>query len=608
MKLITLSLTCVLLAIQAAKSQPNSARMIEECRYANNSAAQTAWKASEISPSAESVMQDGHPTLRFACPFGDQHQDRVYWDHPVKLDLTAARGFEFLFNCPKTLPVSYFAVYLQSGKGWYHSTFFPDSAGWNTIRINKSDMKTEGEPAGWNQIRAIRISAWRARNENSEMFVADFKTIPPLPAPGTLQAAQEALDESGEIASFQNFAAATNAIAKLASGNPLANEALNASVAQHERAVKLISDNKFNEAVKVAKACREQLLDAYCLAQKPEPGEFRAFWCHSPYGVAGMDWDTAIRRLSESGFTAIIPNMLTAGSAAYESKVLPVVPQVAERGDQLQQCLAACRKYGMKIYVWKLDWNLGWGTPRSFIDRMRKEHRLQASSEGKEELWLCPSNPENQKLEEDAMLEVVRNYDVDGIHFDYIRYPDVDHCFCDGCKERFQSATGAKLQNWPSDVLPNGPLRQQWLDWRRSNITTVVKAVSEQARAIKPNIKLSAAVFRYWITDRDAVGQDWKIWCDRGYLDFVCPMDYTPSVMRFDDMVTQQVEWAGKAACYPGLGMSASTSRFGVDRAIQEINIARAHHTGGFVIFNYGTNECENILPALAKGITHPQK
>mgnify|MGYP000700577408 CR=1 FL=1 len=35
------------------------------------------------------------------------------------------------------------------------------------------------------------------------------------------------------------------------------------------------------------------------------------------------------------------------------------------------------------------------------------------------------------------------------------------------------------------------------------------------------------------IVDRDTIGQDWKLWCDRGYLDFVCPMDYTASSAQF---------------------------------------------------------------------------
>ena len=208
------------------------------------------------------------------------------------------------------------------------------------------------------------------------------------------------------------------------------------------------------------------------------------------------------------------------------------------------------------------------------------------------------------------MLEVVRNYDVDGIHFDYIRYPDGDHCFCAGCRERFQHAVAGGLKNWPADVLEGGALRQQWLDWRRSNITTVVKAVSEQARAIKPNIQLSAAVFRYWSTDRDIVGQDWKLWCDKGYLDFVCPMDYTPSNARFEDMVSQRrCNGRARRPVLSGLGRQfISSSRFGADRAIEEINITRQNNTHGFVIFNYGTNECAELLPKLASGITRPIK
>jgi uncharacterized lipoprotein YddW (UPF0748 family) len=256
------------------------------------------------------------------------------------------------------------------------------------------------------------------------------------------------------------------------------------------------------------------------------------------------------------------------------------------------------------MHVWKVDWNLGTAAPNDFVARMRQAGRLQASSRGKEEPWLCPSHPDNQQLEIAAMVEVVRDYDVDGIHFDYIRYPDNDHCFCAGCKDRFQHTTGTAITNWPGSVLAEGKLRQQWLDWRRSNITTVVRAVSEQARAVKPRIKLSAAVFPNWAVDRDGVGQDWKLWCEQGYLDFVCPMDYTPSNHRFETMVAQQVEWAGRTPCYPGLGVSASSSRLGADRTIEQINITRRYQTHGFVIFNYGVKESNELLPMLGLGIT----
>ncbi len=369
-----------------------------------------------------------------------------------------------------------------------------------------------------------------------------------------------------------------------------------------EAALKLAVEQRFAEAMDKAAEAQQQVQRAFCRAQRPEPGEFRAFWCHSAFGVEEMEWDEAIRRLAENGFTAILPNMLWGGAAYYDSQVLPVV--AADKGDQIAKCLAAGKKYGVQVHVWKVNWNLGHAVPAEFAEKMRSAGRLQMSARGKEEPWLCPSHPDNQKLEIDAMVEVARRYDVDGIHFDYIRYPDSDHCFCAGCRERFEQATGAAVPNWPNI----GSVRQQWLDWRRGNITAVVKAVSEQARVIKPKIKISAAVFRQWNTDRDSVGQDWKLWCDKGWVDFVCPMDYTPSNRSFENMVSQQVQWAGRVPCYPGIGVSTSSSQLGVERLIEQINITRRYRTHGFTIFDYGVTESRDLLPLLGLGITASRK
>ena len=69
-------------------------------------------------------------------------------------------------------------------------------------------------------------------------------------------------------------------------------------------------------------------------------------------------------------------------------------------------------------------------------------------------------------------------------------------------------------------------------------------------------------------------------------------------------MVAQQVQWAGRTPCYPGIGVSASSSRFGVDRLIEQINLTRRHNTRGFVIFNYGVAESKELVPMLGLGIT----
>lgn len=422
------------------------------------------------------------------------------------------------------------------------------------------------------------------------------------------QAARASLDQGGAIGKAKDFEQAAALVESLSATNPPAREALAGARQLRETARQLFDSHQFPGAIDQADAARQRLIRAWCLAQPSLPGEFRAFWCHSPFGVEGLSWDEAIRRLAENGFTAIFPNMLWGGAAFFESKVLPVSPEVPKRGDQIALCLAAAHKYGLQVHVWKVNWNLGRSAPPAFLAQLRRDHRLQADVNGKEEPWLCPSHPENQQLEIDSMVEVARNYDVDGLHFDYIRYPDHDHCFCAGCRTRFENAAKISLQKWPRDVLVEGPLRQQWLDWRRTNITTVVKAVSEQVRSFKPRLKISAAVFTNWASDRDAVGQDWKLWCERGWVDFVCPMDYTASPGQFENMVIRQLAWAGQTPCYPGIGESASSSRLGVDGVIEQINITRRLKTHGFVIFNYAAPEAEDLVPLLGLGITAKPK
>lgn len=411
------------------------------------------------------------------------------------------------------------------------------------------------------------------------------------------RAAQTAIERIPRESGFATFEVAEKRIVELGG---TAKDAR----AERDAAVKARAEGRHAAAVEHAGEASRALLAAWCSAQKPQAGEFRAFWCHDAFGVSGLTWDEAIARLATNGFTAIVPNLLWGGVAHYESDVLPVAQAVRDRGDALAACVAACRKHGLQVHVWKVNWNLGWAAPREFVDRMRAAGRLQADAKGEELAWLCPSHPDNQKLEIDAMVEVVRKYDVDGIHFDYIRYPDDGHCVCAGCRARFEAALGQKLEHWPDDVGSKGALRSRWLDWRRGNISAVVEAVSGQARALKPKIKVSAAVFPHWTTDRDSIGQDWKHWCERGWLDFVCPMDYTASNRKFESLVTAQKEWAGRVPCYPGIGVSASSSQFGPARVIDQIGIARRLGTGGFIIFNYGVAESRDLLPLLGAGIT----
>lgn len=419
------------------------------------------------------------------------------------------------------------------------------------------------------------------------------------------QAAGNALRLAGQLSRWQTFAAAEAGIRETAAGAgkagavaPLLAEARRA----YDDAGRRREAKQYPEALDAASLARARLLDAYSRALPSRAGEMRAVWCHSAYGVAGMTWDEAIRRLKAAGFNAIVPNMLWGGVADYKSDVLPVRDRVAREGDQIALCVAAAHKYGVEVHVWKVNWNLS-GAPQEFVERMRAEGRLQRTDAGEEHLWLCPSNPANFQLERDAMLEVARKYDVDGIHFDYIRYPAQFSCYCDGCRQRFEESAGVKVATWPKDVLKGGPQFAAYQEFRRSNITRLVKAVSEEAHRIKPWIKVSAAVFSDWPFCREHVGQDWGRWVQEGWLDFVCPMDYTDSNAAFRSRVQVQREAVG-AHCPLVPGIGASAPGLPLDQVMDQVQIARAEGADGFIIFNYDGRVAADYVPAMGRSLT----
>jgi len=416
------------------------------------------------------------------------------------------------------------------------------------------------------------------------------------------QSAQSALDGVGAIAGARDFEAFRAALAPQATRD--ARKALDTAAKERAEAAKLLKGGQWEASMAASDRASSSALRAWCLNQKPATGEHRAFWCHSAFGLGNKGWDESIRLLKESGFNAILPNMAWGGLAYYPSKVLPEYDACAAKGDQIAQCLAACKKYGVKCHVWKVDWNTGGRAPKAFIERMAAQGRVQKDYSGQVNAeWLCPSHPDNQALEAEAMLEVVRNYEVAGVHFDYIRYPGGDACFCDGCRARFEAVLGHPVTAWPAATRESGEVRERWLDFRRANIDAVVRRVSEEARKIRPGVQISAAVFRNWPTDRDGVGQDWKLWCDKGWLDFVCPMDYVDSNALFRNAVSLQKGYAGKVPLYPGIGLSCWKDPRDAVKIAQQIAVARELGLKGFTVFNYDDN-AEAVLPYLRLGAT----
>ena len=383
-----------------------------------------------------------------------------------------------------------------------------------------------------------------------------------------------------------------------------AKEALQSGKTLATQARTKYAQKDYHASMTAARASREALSKAYFLSQLSDETEGRAMWNHSGLGAYPGDWERSAKELAAAGINMILPNMAWGGVAHYDSSVLPQSAKFTEYGDQIAQCVKAAHKHNLEVHVWKITWNLE-GAPKEFVDKMQEDGRTQISSTGDPINWLCPSHPENVKLELSSIMEIVRNYDVDGIHLDYIRYPGSHACYCDECGKRFMLATRQHISEFPASVLPgSGKHAKTYAEWRAQQITRLVRLIHKRAREIKPDIKISAAVFGGYPSCVTSIGQDWIAWAKAGYIDFVCPMNYTEDSKYFTDLLEKQLALMPKeVAIYPGIGATASNSLLTPDAVISQIHLARFLGASGWTIFDYSVNISDTILPAIQMGV-----
>ncbi len=424
--------------------------------------------------------------------------------------------------------------------------------------------------------------------------------------PAVAAAAIERVGTVGEYLAYDESVADIQSKGSVTPRQVQVDAALESADAARNQAIAEATAGQHAEAAASAFDAFAYMQEAYYLCQSSALPEFRAVWEHDGTGPYRGDWPASIDAVVANGYSAVFPNSIKAGLAHYDSDLLPHSSQFNTYGDQITAVVNAAHAKGIEVHIWKTNWNLS-GAPQDFIDQMRAEERTQISFNGREIDWLCPSHPDNFVLEHDSMMEVLQNYDIEGLHFDYIRYPSPDYCYCDGCRTRFENETGNTVELWPDDVRPGGPLEGEFLPWRRAQITELVEGVHNSAKAYDPQVKISAAVIGDYSVAYGSVGQDWVDWIDRGIVDHLNPMTTTPDHDRFRELVTEQLAYAdGRILIYPGIGVSNDATRHTPDEAIAQVLITRELGTGGYIMFNFTQDLALDTLPALGKGTTLP--
>lgn len=324
----------------------------------------------------------------------------------------------------------------------------------------------------------------------------------------------------------------------------------------------------------------------------PEAGgasadQVRALWVDSYRD--GYKSPAQVDRLLADARRANVNTLLVqvrrAGSALYLKRTEPRVedPAIAPDFDPLAYLIDKARasEPRLEVHAWVNTLPI-WGMQdRRPADPGHVLHQHGPDAQGRED-WLTrredgatytngyfldPGHPDAARYTADVILNIVREYDVDGVHLDYIRYPERTDDLAWGYNQtsidRFNARYGK--QGTPAADDPD------WAQWRRDQVTALVRQIYLGAIAIKSGVKVSAAVIPWGDgprTDADwkrmaaysVVYQDWRAWLEEGIVDLVMPMNYfredrAPQPAWFDRWVAWQRDHAYGRQVVPGIAI-----------------------------------------------------
>jgi uncharacterized lipoprotein YddW (UPF0748 family) len=334
-----------------------------------------------------------------------------------------------------------------------------------------------------------------------------------------------------------------------------------------------------------------------------------------------------VDRAADAGFNTLLVQVRGRGDAYYESRWEPrsdaILP--ADRGfDPLALVIAEARARGLGVHAW-VNAHLvgGMGSlptdPRHLIrarpdllavprELARELHGMspwdarftqalltyaRANRDRIEGIYTSPSHPEVREHIYSVFMDLVESYRLDGIHFDYVRYPSPDFDYSRDALLRFRRWVKPRLSvdriGRLDAALASDPLvyperlGDLWDEFRRNQITELVERVYHGVKKRRPDMVVSAAVFANADEAFRSRFQDWKGWMVQGILDAVAPMAYTPENDPFREQIRFAADAAGGQHVWAGIGVYRNT----FEGTLDKIQIARELGTRGVVLFSY---------------------
>ena len=350
------------------------------------------------------------------------------------------------------------------------------------------------------------------------------------------------------------------------------------------------------------------------LYEKEHPlRETRAVWLTT---IGGLDWpriqaidarsrerqkQELIRILDQyqrANINTVIFQTRVRAALLYPSKIEPwelSLTGVAGKDpgyDPLAFCIDECHKRGMELHAWVVCIPIGTKERQAkygAASLTRKRPELVKTAKGGE-MFMIPGKPETADYIANICKEIVENYDVDGISLDYIRYPE-------------------SIYNFSDENLYPRSSSQSKADWKRENITRIVRRVHDVVNPIKPWVKLSSSpIGKYKDTSRYSAGgwngynamwQDPILWLKEDWQDLLFPMMYFTG-NNYYPFLFQWAEMANGHPICPGLGiyfLDPREGRWTLNEVRAEMHTARNSGIGGIAFYRgeFLTNNTKGI-------------
>lgn len=346
-----------------------------------------------------------------------------------------------------------------------------------------------------------------------------------------------------------------------------------------------------------------------------ETPELRALWVdafHDGFKTP-RQVDQLVNDARRANFNTLIVQVRRRADAYFLNRIEPRTedPDLAPGFDALQYLLDRARAQEPRLEVHAWIGGLSIWSKRDVPPR-DPEHvfnRRGPNAEGADfwmltrddgETWagdylLDPGHPSAVNYLAEVAAHLVRNYDIDGLHLDRIRYPEGDSVG-GGVRDRrwgYNPTSVARFNERHGRAGTPDPNDPEWAQWRRDQVTGLVRRIYEETISAKPHVKVSAAVIPWgrgpssdaeWLRSSayTYVFQDWRRWLVEGWIDFVVTMNYfreEQPVQRegFDSWGRWQKDLAHGRQVVIGLGAYLN----GPSEILDQVQRARAPSASG---------------------------